>query len=47
VAAKAPCQDRDIYLSGPDAMMAKTVQALACRGVPGARIHYDPGVPDG
>jgi NAD(P)H-flavin reductase len=47
VAAKAPCQDRDIYLSGPDAMMAKTVQALAYRGVPGFRVHYDQGVPAG
>ncbi len=47
VAAKAPCQDRDIYVSGPDAMMVKTVQALAYRGVPGSRIHCDLGVPAG
>ena len=35
--------DRDIYVSGPDAMIVKTVQAPSARGVPRHLIHYDLG----
>jgi len=43
LAATATVADRDIYISGPDAMIAKTVQVLNRRGVPGSRIHYELG----
>lgn len=43
LAAKATWADRDIYISGPDAMIAKTVQMLRERGAPGQLIHYDLG----
>jgi NAD(P)H-flavin reductase/truncated hemoglobin YjbI len=34
-------RDRDIYVAGPDAMIARTVRELADRGAPAGRIHYD------
>jgi NAD(P)H-flavin reductase/hemoglobin-like flavoprotein len=43
LAAKATWADRDIYISGPDAMIAKTVQVLRERGSPRHLIHYDLG----
>jgi NAD(P)H-flavin reductase/hemoglobin-like flavoprotein len=43
LAAKATWADRDIYVSGPDAMIAKTVQVLRERGAPSHLIHYDLG----
>lgn len=43
LAAKATVTDRDIYVSGPDAMITKTVQVLRRRGVPANRIHYELG----
>jgi NAD(P)H-flavin reductase/hemoglobin-like flavoprotein len=43
LAAKATWADRDIYISGPDAMIVKTVQVLRERGAPGHLIHYDLG----
>jgi NAD(P)H-flavin reductase/hemoglobin-like flavoprotein len=43
LAAKATWADRDIYVSGPDAMIAKTVQVLRERGAPRHLIHYDRG----
>jgi NAD(P)H-flavin reductase/hemoglobin-like flavoprotein len=41
LAAKAAWADRDIYVSGPDAMIVKTVRVLSGRGAPGHLIHYD------
>jgi NAD(P)H-flavin reductase len=41
LAAKATWADRDIYVSGPDAMITKTVQVLRDRGAPGHLIRYD------
>ena len=35
LAAKATWADRDIYVSGPDEMIVKTVQVLRERGAPG------------
>jgi NAD(P)H-flavin reductase/hemoglobin-like flavoprotein len=43
LAAKATWADRDIYVSGPDAMITKTVQVLRERGVPGHLIRFDLG----
>jgi ferredoxin-NADP reductase len=43
LAAKATWTDRDIYVSGPDAMIVKTVQVLKARGAPGHLIRYDRG----
>jgi ferredoxin-NADP reductase/truncated hemoglobin YjbI len=34
-------RDRDIYVAGPDPMIARTVSALKDRGAPEERIHYD------
>ncbi|HEY0716126.1 MAG TPA: globin domain-containing protein [Streptosporangiaceae bacterium] len=34
-------RDRDIYIAGPDAMVARTVRELKHRGAPPERIHYD------
>ncbi len=45
LAATATWADRDIYVSGPDAMIIKTVQVLRDRGAPGHLIHYDLGGP--
>jgi ferredoxin-NADP reductase/hemoglobin-like flavoprotein len=41
LAAKAAWAERDIYISGPDHMIAKTARVLQDRGAPGALIHYD------
>jgi NAD(P)H-flavin reductase/hemoglobin-like flavoprotein len=41
LAARASVTDRDIYISGPDAMIVKTSQALMGRGVPARLIRYD------
>jgi NAD(P)H-flavin reductase len=41
VVAQATLDDRDIYVSGPDEMIAKTVSELKNRGVPEDLIHYD------
>jgi NAD(P)H-flavin reductase len=41
LAAGAQWADRDIYVSGPDAMIVKTVQVLRERGAPGQLIHCD------
>jgi NAD(P)H-flavin reductase len=43
LAARATWADREIYVSGPDAMIVKTVQLLRERGAPGHLIHYDLG----
>jgi NAD(P)H-flavin reductase len=43
LAAKATWVDRDIYISGPDAMIIKTAQVLRERGAPGHLIRYDLG----
>ena len=45
LAAKATWADRDIYVSGPDAMIIKTIQVLRDRGAPGHLIRYDLGGP--
>ena len=34
-------RDRDIYVAGPDPMIARTVTELTDRGAPEERIHYD------
>ncbi len=41
LAAKATWADRDIYISGPDAMIIKTVHVLRERGAPDHLIRYD------
>jgi NAD(P)H-flavin reductase/hemoglobin-like flavoprotein len=41
LAAKATWADRDIYISGPDAMIIKTVHVLRERGAPDDLIRYD------
>jgi len=41
VAAKADWEDRDVYISGPDAMILRTVQALRTLGAPVSLLHYD------
>jgi len=41
LAAKADWDDRDVYISGPDAMIARTVQALRTLGAPAGTLHYD------
>lgn len=41
LAAKATWADRDIYISGPDHMIVKTVHVLRERGAPDHLIHYD------
>jgi NAD(P)H-flavin reductase len=41
VVARATWKDRDIYVSGPDEMIAKTVNELKSRGAPEDLIHYD------
>jgi NAD(P)H-flavin reductase len=43
LAAKATWVDRDIYISGPDAMIIKTAQVLRERGAPAHLIRYDLG----
>ena len=41
LAAKATWADRDIYVSGPDVMIRKTVQVLTDRGAPRHLVRYD------
>jgi NAD(P)H-flavin reductase len=41
LAAKASWQGRDIYVSGPDEMIVKTVRVLKELGAPSELIHYD------
>jgi NAD(P)H-flavin reductase/hemoglobin-like flavoprotein len=41
LAAKASWAGRDIYVSGPDEMITKTVRALTEAGAPADLIHYD------
>jgi NAD(P)H-flavin reductase/hemoglobin-like flavoprotein len=41
LAADADWADRDIYISGPDAMIARTVRRLRDKGVPRDRLRYD------
>jgi NAD(P)H-flavin reductase/hemoglobin-like flavoprotein len=42
LAAKAGWADRDVYISGPDAMIAKTVEALRLHGARPELLRYDP-----
>jgi NAD(P)H-flavin reductase len=41
VVGLAGWRDRDIYVAGPDPMIARTVSELKNRGAPEERIHYD------
>jgi NAD(P)H-flavin reductase len=41
LAAKAKVADRDIYISGPDAMIVKASHAVMDRGAPAHLIRYD------
>ena len=41
LAAKAKVTDREIYISGPDAMIARTAQVVMGRGAPARLIRYD------
>lgn len=41
LAARAEWRDRDVYISGPDAMITSTVGHLRRLGVPAERLHYD------
>jgi NAD(P)H-flavin reductase/hemoglobin-like flavoprotein len=41
IAAAAPWTERDVYISGPDAMIVSTVSTLRDLGVPPERLHYD------
>jgi NAD(P)H-flavin reductase/hemoglobin-like flavoprotein len=41
LARKARWQDRDVYISGPDSMIAKTLEALRDAGAPAGLLHYD------
>jgi NAD(P)H-flavin reductase/hemoglobin-like flavoprotein len=41
LAAKASWPGRDIYISGPDEMIRKTVRVLKDLGAPDERIHFD------
>jgi NAD(P)H-flavin reductase/hemoglobin-like flavoprotein len=41
IVAVAPWTDRDVYISGPDAMIVATVSALRDRGAPPEQLHYD------
>ncbi|MBV9795261.1 MAG: flavohemoprotein [Actinobacteria bacterium] len=41
VVGLANWQDRDIYVAGPDDMIARTVTELKDRGAPEERLHYD------
>jgi NAD(P)H-flavin reductase/hemoglobin-like flavoprotein len=44
LAADADWERRDIYVAGPDPMIARTVHRLTALGVPPQRLHYDPPV---
>ena len=41
LAAKAQWSERDVYISGPDHMIAKTAAVLRDLGAPADRLHYD------
>ena len=41
LARKARWQDRDVFVSGPDAMIIKTLEVLRDAGAPAGRLHYD------
>lgn len=41
IAATAPWAERDVYISGPDAMIVSTVSALRDLGAPPERLRYD------
>jgi NAD(P)H-flavin reductase/hemoglobin-like flavoprotein len=41
LAARADWVDRDVYISGPDVMIVKTVEALRESGAPPDRLRYD------
>jgi NAD(P)H-flavin reductase/hemoglobin-like flavoprotein len=41
MAAHAAWEDRDVYVSGPDAMIVETVAVLRALGVPDGLLHYD------
>jgi NAD(P)H-flavin reductase/hemoglobin-like flavoprotein len=41
LARKARWQDRDVYISGPDAMIVSTVQVLRDAGAPAGLLHFD------
>lgn len=41
IVATAPWAKRDVYISGPDAMIVSTVSALRDLGAPPERLHYD------
>jgi NAD(P)H-flavin reductase/hemoglobin-like flavoprotein len=41
LARKTRWQDRDVYISGPDAMIVKTVQVLRDAGAPADLLHFD------
>src|SRR6201996_5140602 len=41
VVAVASWRDRDVYVAGPDPMIAQTVSELKDRGAPEERLHYD------
>ena len=41
VVAVANWRDRDVYVAGPDPMIARTVSELKDRGAPEERLHYD------
>ena len=41
LARKARWQDRDVYISGPDAMIVRTVQVLRDAGAPAGLLHFD------
>jgi NAD(P)H-flavin reductase/hemoglobin-like flavoprotein len=41
LAAKASWPGRDVYISGPDEMITKTIRVLTGLGAPASLIHYD------
>jgi NAD(P)H-flavin reductase len=41
LAARARWQDREVYISGPDAMITATVRALLAAGAAPGQLHYD------
>jgi NAD(P)H-flavin reductase/hemoglobin-like flavoprotein len=41
LARKVRWQDRDVYVSGPDPMIAKTLETLRDAGAPAGLLHYD------
>jgi NAD(P)H-flavin reductase/hemoglobin-like flavoprotein len=43
IAAAAGWADREVYISGPDAMIDETVRALTAAGAAADRLHYDVG----